>query len=95
MFNHKYDYRLIWITHKKFQCFFASSDKKPFKRARDCAYCPITYRRDAYCQGSSWPIRSENFVIVIYSYVYNNNNNKRKKKNKNKNPYTGSSVHKV
>ena len=69
MFNHKYDYRLIWMTQKKFQCFFASSDKKPFKRARDCAYCPITYRHDAYCQGSSWPIRSENFVIVMFIII--------------------------
>ena len=33
----------------KFREFFASSDKKkPFKRARDGAYCPVL-RHDAYC----------------------------------------------
>ena len=27
---------------KKLKFYFASSEKKPFKRARDGAYCPIT-----------------------------------------------------
>ena len=37
-------YRALFKSkHKKFQDFFASNEeKKPFKRARDGAYCPIT-----------------------------------------------------
>ena len=39
-------YKALFLKskHKKFQdLFFASSEKKkPFKRARDGAYCPIT-----------------------------------------------------
>ena len=29
------------LKHKKFQDIFASSEKKPFKLARDGAYCPV------------------------------------------------------
>ena len=37
-------YRALFKSkHKKFQEFFASNEKKkPFKHARDGAYCPIT-----------------------------------------------------
>ena len=37
--------------------FFASSEKKPFKRACDGAYCPL--RHDAYCPILNCPIKAE------------------------------------
>ena len=30
------------IKTEEIPIFFSSNEKKPFKRARDCAYCPIT-----------------------------------------------------
>ena len=35
------------IKTEEIPIFFASGEKKPFKRVLDGAYCPITY--DAYC----------------------------------------------
>ena len=34
---------LFFNQNKRNSNFLASSEKKPFKRARDGAYCPITY----------------------------------------------------
>ena len=43
-FNKSCEKRLFFKSkHKKFQVFFASSEKKkPFKGAHDDTYCPIT-----------------------------------------------------
>ena len=43
-FNKIYDIKdpFLKSNQKKFQFCFASSEKKPFERVRDGAYCPIT-----------------------------------------------------
>ena len=41
-FNKIWIHKALFLKSRNSRFFFASSEKKPFKRARDGAYCPIT-----------------------------------------------------
>ena len=69
------------IKTEEIPIFFASIEKKkPFKRAREGAYCQITY--DAHCPIKLSKLRLKSGQLIanqiwefFYSYDYNNNNN--------------------